>query len=125
MDQTSPLAVTQPNSPLAYGKLMCHRHQVLTRHLPGIDPTLQHVQGLLIATHIREVAVEMQQDRVGEGSGKRACEKQGSYQSTGDKLDIPSMTVTSGGAHISPACAEGAGGIAQAPKAYHAPLHIL
>ena len=41
---------------------MCHRHQILTRLLPRIDPTLQSMQGYLIATHIKEVAVEMQKE---------------------------------------------------------------
>ena len=50
--QPSPLTMLRPTDPLAYGDLILYRHQVLTCHIPGLDPTLQRVQGFLIATHI-------------------------------------------------------------------------
>ena len=59
LDQPSPLAVSQPTTPLVDGKLMRHRHQVLTRHPPGLDSSLHNVQGSIIATHIGGVVVEM------------------------------------------------------------------
>ena len=45
------------------GDLLQHRHQMLTHHLPGLDPALQRFQLLLITTHVREVTVEMRMDR--------------------------------------------------------------
>ena len=36
---------------------------MLTCHLPGLDPVLQRFQGSLIATYIREIAVDMRRDR--------------------------------------------------------------
>ena len=40
-----------------------HRNNMLTRHLPRLDPALQRVQGSLIANHTEEVAVEMMRYR--------------------------------------------------------------
>ena len=57
----SPLAIMQPTVPLAYRDLLRHRHHMLTRHLPGLDPSFHRVKGLLIATHITEVTVELRQ----------------------------------------------------------------
>ena len=45
------------------GEIIRHYHQILIRHLPRQEPALQHVQGSLIATHIGEVGVELQQNR--------------------------------------------------------------
>ena len=61
--ENSPLAMPQPTVPLNDGDLLWHRHHMLTRHLPGMDPTLQRFQGLLIATHIGEVGVDLRRDR--------------------------------------------------------------
>ena len=36
---------------------------MLTRHLPGLDPSLQRFQESLIANHIGEVVVDMSRDR--------------------------------------------------------------
>ena len=58
-----PFAMPRPTVPMANGDLLQHRHHMLTHHLLGLDPALQRVQGLLIATHIREVALEMRRDR--------------------------------------------------------------
>ena len=48
---------------LADGDLLRHRHHMLTRHLPGMEPDLKRVQGLFIANGIREVVVELKRDR--------------------------------------------------------------
>ena len=53
----SPLAMPRPTAPLSDGDPLCHWHHMLTRHLPRLDPDLQKVQGLIIATQIGEVAV--------------------------------------------------------------------
>ena len=58
-DDKSPLDMPHPTSPLVDGDLLRHRHHILTCHLHGLDPALQRFQGLLIVTHIGEVAVEM------------------------------------------------------------------
>ena len=54
-----PLAMPRPTTPLDNG----YYPQKLTRHLPILDNVLQRVQWLLMATHIREVALEPRQDR--------------------------------------------------------------
>ena len=48
---------------MANGDLLQHSHHMLTHHLLGMDPAFQRVQGFLIATHIKEVAVGMRRDR--------------------------------------------------------------
>ena len=58
-----PLSIPRPTVPLADEDLLRHRYHMLTRNLPGIDLTLQRVQGSLIATHIGEVSLEMNRDR--------------------------------------------------------------
>ena len=62
-DDKSPLAMPRPTAPLADGYLLRHRHHMLARHLPGMDPAFQRVQGLLIATHIWDIAVAMGRGR--------------------------------------------------------------
>ena len=61
--QPSPLAISRPTAPLVDVYLTRHRHQFLTRHLPGLFTVLQRMQGLLITTHIGEVVLDMRQDR--------------------------------------------------------------
>ena len=56
-DDKSPLALMRPAAPLAVRYLNHHHHNILTRHLPRLDPALQMVQVILIATHIREIGV--------------------------------------------------------------------
>ena len=63
MDQQSLLAMYRPTGPLANGNLMCHHQQVITPHLPGLVPVLKHIHRSLIATHIREVAVDVRGDQ--------------------------------------------------------------
>ena len=45
------------------GDLLQHCHQILIRHLPNHDLTLQHVQGSLIALYVEGVAVELRLDQ--------------------------------------------------------------
>ena len=47
------LAMPRPTAPLANGYLLCYRHHMLACHLPGLDYSLQRVQGSLIATQIK------------------------------------------------------------------------
>ena len=56
------MAIPRPTAPLDNGGLLWHWHHILTHYLPGIYTALERVQGLLITTHIREVAVEMRRD---------------------------------------------------------------
>ena len=58
----TPLSMPRPTVPLADGDLLRHMQHILTCHLPGMYPSLQRFQGLLIATHIWEVAVDMRRD---------------------------------------------------------------
>ena len=62
-DDKFPLTLTLPTAPLANGKLLHHRHHMLNRNLPGMDPALHRIQGSLIATNIGEFVVELNQDR--------------------------------------------------------------
>ena len=62
-DEKLPLAMLRPNTPLEHGDLLWHWHHIITRHLPRIETSLRRVQGLLIATHIGNVAVGMRRDR--------------------------------------------------------------
>ena len=62
-DEKLPLAMLHPNMPLEYVYLLWHWHHMITRHLPGMEPALRRAQGLLIATHIGNVAVGMRRDR--------------------------------------------------------------
>ena len=58
-----PPAMPQPTAPLMDREWIWHHHHKLIRQLPGCNTALQCVQGLLIAMHIREVAVELQPGR--------------------------------------------------------------
>ena len=51
-DDKSPLAIMRPTAPLVDGHLLRHRYYMLTRHLSRLEPALQRVEGLIIATHI-------------------------------------------------------------------------
>ena len=53
--------MTRPTSLLMDGDLIRQCHQIVTCHLPGIDPVVQYMMGSLIATHTGEVAVDLQQ----------------------------------------------------------------
>ena len=52
---------------------MRHCHQILTLHLSGLDPAMQRVQGSIMATHIREVAVDMQRDQEEKSQVRKRC----------------------------------------------------
>ena len=45
------------------GKNISHRHHIIICHLPGYKPALQRTEEYLVASHIREVAVDMHQDK--------------------------------------------------------------
>ena len=90
-DNKSPLARLRPTAPLANKYLLCHHHHMLTRHLPGLDYDLQMVQGLLIATHIREVAVEFWQDREAKAQAQKSDNKKGISDLLGEKLTSQSV----------------------------------
>ena len=62
-DDKLPFAMPRPTAPLADGNLLRHLHHMLNQHLPELDPSLQSVQGSLIATHVGEVTVEFWCDR--------------------------------------------------------------
>ena len=68
-------------APLADGDVLHHRHHMLTRHLPRLDPALKRVQGLLIATHIGKVAVYMKRDREAKAQARNTDKKRG-YQTS-------------------------------------------
>ena len=61
-DEKSPLALPRPTITLGDRNLLSHCHHMLTRHLPGLDPSPQRVQGSLIATHVGEVRVKLRRD---------------------------------------------------------------
>ena len=42
---------------------MLHRHTLMIRHLPGLDPSIERALGKQIARKIGEVSVEMRADR--------------------------------------------------------------
>ena len=54
------LDMYQLTASITDGVFMCHCHQVLIHRLPGINPMLKRVQGLLLPMHIEEVTVEIQ-----------------------------------------------------------------
>ena len=61
--QPPPLAIILPTTPLIDGDLLRHLHQILIRPLPGHEPALHFTQRSLIASHIREVEVELRHDQ--------------------------------------------------------------
>ena len=73
----STLAMPQPTIPMANGYLLRHHHQMLNRSLPGMEPSLQSVQGLHIATHAREVAAKLREYREAKAQGRKAYNKKG------------------------------------------------
>ena len=75
-----------PTVPLADGDLLQHRHHIIPHHLPGLEPSLQRVQGSLIATHIREVAVDVSRDREEKALAWQADVEKGVPDLLGSKL---------------------------------------
>ena len=76
----------RPAAPLAVRYLNHHHHNILTRHLPRLDPALQMVQVVLIATHIREIGVEMRQDREAKAQSRKGYEEKGVLDLLGTNL---------------------------------------
>ena len=59
---------------------------MLTHHLPGMEPSLQRDQGLLTATHIENVAVEMRRDREAKALVYQADAEKGVQDLLGSNL---------------------------------------
>ena len=59
---------------------------MLIRYLPGLDSSLQRVQGSLIATDIGEVAVEMRRDREEKSLALQADKEKGIPDLLGSNL---------------------------------------
>ena len=59
---------------------------MLTFHLPGMDPSLQRVQGLRIATHIVEVKVGLSRYREAKALVRKADKEKGQPDLLGSKL---------------------------------------
>ena len=53
----------RPTATLMDGDLLQHQNNVLISHLPSRNPELQCMKGSLIATTIREIAVDPIRDR--------------------------------------------------------------
>ena len=50
---------------------------MLTHHLPRLEPSLQRFHRLLIATHTKEIAVEMRRDKEAKSLACKANEEKG------------------------------------------------
>ena len=88
-DNKNPLAMLPPNTPLEYGDLLWHWHHMITRHLPGMEPALRRVQGLLIATNIGNFAVGMVRDREAKLLTCQAYSEKGVPDHLGSNLTLP------------------------------------
>ena len=82
-DNKSPLDLQRPTALLADRDILCHCHHMLTRHLPGLETSLQGVQGSLIATHIGGVAVELRRDKEAKSQSRKTDDKKGPLTSWG------------------------------------------
>ena len=61
--QISPLTMPRKTASLVNKSLIQHFHNVLARDIPSLYPAILRYQGLLIVTHIGQVAVDFRQDR--------------------------------------------------------------
>ena len=59
---------------------------MLSHHLPRTEPALQRDQGLLTATHIEDVAVEMRRDREAKALVYQADAEKGVQDLLGSNL---------------------------------------
>ena len=66
-----PLA-PEPLAPLPDALLLQHRHRLLLSHLPGLYPSINRAVGTRISKTVREVAVELREERL---ENKRVREK--------------------------------------------------
>ena len=64
--------VSEPSAPLPNALLLQHRHWLLLRHLPGLDPSINRAAGTRIDEMVGELAVEIRETRLEK---KRVCEK--------------------------------------------------
>ena len=56
--------VPEPSAPLPDALLLQHRHWLLIRHLPGLEPSINRATGTRIAKIVGEVAVELRKTRI-------------------------------------------------------------
>ena len=82
----SPLDMLHSTVPLTNGYLLRHQNHMLNRHLLGMDPAIQRVQGLLITIHTGDVAVEMRRDREAKAMSRQADEEKEITDLLGYKL---------------------------------------
>ena len=59
---------------------------MLNRQLPGMEPAIERVKGLLIATHIGEAALELRRDREAKVLACKADDEKGIPDLLGYKL---------------------------------------
>ena len=59
-----PLLTYEPKDPLADTMLLKHRHTVLIRDLPGLDPYMSRATRSLIETNIGDLVLEQMAARV-------------------------------------------------------------
>ena len=64
--------VTDTSAPLPDALLLEHRHRLLLRHLPRLDPSINRAAGTRISETVREVVVELCETRL---ENKRVCER--------------------------------------------------
>ena len=59
LDHPPHLVMSNPTASLMYDLLLQNRHNMLVRHLPGLDLEISISQGSLITTHIGKVVVDL------------------------------------------------------------------
>ena len=57
------ISVSDVIAPVADELLVLHRHSLMIRHLPGLNPGIKRALGMKIARKIRALSVEMREDR--------------------------------------------------------------
>ena len=63
-DALSQLVKVDPTAPLADVVLLKHRHIVLIRDLPGLDPAASQATGSMIAANIRDLVTKQRAERL-------------------------------------------------------------
>ena len=56
--------MSDPLAPLSNALILQHRHRILLRHLPGLDPSINRATGAHIAEPFGELAVELRETRL-------------------------------------------------------------
>ena len=85
-DHPYPLAMPQPTNLFIGRDLLRHRNHILIRHIPKHNPALQRVQGYLIASHIEEMALDLQQDREDKMRVREQAENKGVTEFLGTNI---------------------------------------